>query len=88
MSASPPATEHKARPRARNVAVARFPLWFAATEGARAALRVDSCARLPQLPDDARHRDRRRVGHRDGVDHPGLERHDRPAVRRVSAATA
>ena len=50
-------------------------------EGARAALALDSRARLPQLPDDARHRDRRGVGHRDGVDHSGLERHDRRAVR-------
>ena len=43
--------------------------------------RLDSGARVPELPHDARHRDRRRVRDRDGVDHPGLELHDRPAVR-------
>ena len=37
MSASTPVTEHKARPR-RHVVGARYPLWFAATEGARAAI--------------------------------------------------
>jgi putative ABC transport system permease protein len=36
MSATAPSTEQ--RPRRRHVAGARFPLWFAATEGARAAL--------------------------------------------------
>ena len=42
--------------------------------------RLDSSAQLPQLSHHARHRDRRGVGHRDGVDHPRVERHDRPAV--------
>jgi putative ABC transport system permease protein len=37
MSANPPATERKGK-RFQNLAGSRFPLWFAATEGARAAL--------------------------------------------------
>ena len=41
--------------------------------------RVDPCARVPQLSDYARHRNRRRIGHCDGFDHPGPELHDRPA---------
>ena len=43
MSASAASTEQKMK-RRRHVAGARFPLWFAASEGARAALGVDSSA--------------------------------------------
>ncbi len=80
MSAAAPSTERRG-PRARPRRQDAVPHVVRGQRGRARGARVDSRARLPELPDDARHRDRRRLGHRDDLDHSGLERHDRRAVR-------
>ena len=50
--------------------------------------RVDPRARVPELPHRARHRDRRGVRDRDGVDHPGTAASRSASSSRGSAATA